>query len=220
MRLNQQRTGQVFVKNFDTGVVETLGAELRIVKDPDGLERKGYYLDITGVGKDLPVYFSQPEVEFGKFKLPCIVVVRDEPAFAANRWPSVNQAYEQQVGPVVTIRGVTGRTGKESQEGAWPYDITYTIEGLVRLKGQAIHLLNYVLRVYKPYGSVYIVDSLGESRSYEAFVEGVSNLDEVADVTERVAGFGVTLRVEAELDLSDPYVTPVATSIQLNVERV
>jgi hypothetical protein len=43
-------------------------------------------------------------------------------------------------------------------------------------------------------------------------MEAVSSLDEVPEVTERILGAAVTLRVEAELDLKDPVVKTAVTS--------
>jgi len=65
-------------------------------------------------------------------------------------------------------------------------------------------LLDYVLRIYAPYCTVAVSDSLGDLRSYHAFMESISHLDELGEVTGRMIGFALTLRVEAELDLNDP----------------
>jgi hypothetical protein len=59
------------------------------------------------------------------------------------------------------------------------------------------------MRTYQPYCEVRIRDSIGDVRGYESFCEGPSHLDEVSEVVERVIGFALTLRVEAELDLND-----------------
>ena len=45
-------------------------------------------------------------------------------------------------------------------------------------------------------------------------------LDEVVDVSERLAGFAITLRVEAELDLSDPETSAVAQDLQVNSDTL
>ncbi len=66
--------------------------------------------------------------------------------------------------------------------------------------------MDYVLRIYQPYSRVLVTDSVGDCRDYAAFMESISHLDEVPEVTDRVLGFAVTLRVEAELDLNDPRV--------------
>lgn len=202
--VNTTRTGQVFLRNFDAGVVETLGAEIR-VREINKEKKQSYYLDIEGVGVDIPVIMASPEVVFEQQYLPSIIIRREEPSFAANRWPSIGSAYRMPTGPVVVVNGVSGQKGKEAQPFAYPYDITYAIEGIARLRNQAVRMLDKIMRVYKPYGKVKLKDSLGEMRSYEAFVEGVSNLDEVVDAAERMSGFALSLRVVGELDLVDAY---------------
>ncbi len=93
---------------------------------------------------------------------------------------------------------------------ATPYDIQYTISVLARHRGaptqrnQVNALLQSVLRTYPPYGKVDVIDSIGDRRGYEAFNEGIANLDNINEVTERQLGYAITLRVEAELDLKDP----------------
>jgi hypothetical protein len=100
----------------------------------------------------------------------------------------------------------------EQVDQAAPFDFSYTINIVARNRGapgilnQANRLLDHVLRIYQPYCRVLLKDSIGDARSYEAFMDGVSPLDEVADVTDRVIGFAVSLRIEGELDLSDPVV--------------
>jgi hypothetical protein len=105
----------------------------------------------------------------------------------------------------------------EEQQQAVPFDLTYTLQVEARyhahLLNQANSLLKYILRVYTPYCRVLVLDSLKDVRSYDAFMEGVSNLDEALDVSERKFGFAVTLRVKAELDLADPEVHRAVTSL-------
>jgi hypothetical protein len=43
-------------------------------------------------------------------------------------------------------------------------------------------------------------------------MEGVSMLDDVPQVTERVIGFSISLRVEAEYDLEAPIIQPTVSS--------
>jgi hypothetical protein len=133
----------------------------------------------------------------------------------------------------------------ETKDTGVPFDITYSIQIYARHRGkgplpkkgkptgfvdatgapaagsprnQVNAVLDYVLRRYAPYCQVLVEDSLGDSRKYSAFMEAVSHLDEVPEVTERVLGFAVTLRVEAELDLSDPVVQRAAMALTLRSE--
>ena len=57
------------------------------------------------------------------------------------------------------------------------------------------------------------MDSIGDVRTYEAFQESISPLDEVSEVVDRVIGFAVTLRVEGELDLLDPETKNTVTAL-------
>ena len=117
----------------------------------------------------------------------------------------------------------------EQMPSVVPFDITYTLSALTRHRGkgprpprddptgftgsrgsprnQVNRIFDYILRRYAPYSMVLVTDSVGDERSYSAFMEAISHLDEVPEVTERVLGFALTLRVEAVLDLNDPIVS-------------
>jgi hypothetical protein len=125
-------------------------------------------------------------------------------------------------------QAILGFDRMEQKEQAVPYDITYTISILARLRGgggvsqtnQASAILHHVLKVYQPYCLVKVFDSLGDGRTYEAFQESISHLDEVPEVTDRVVGFAVTLRVEAELDLHDPEIYNTVLSRAVGFEGI
>ena len=128
----------------------------------------------------------------------------------------------------------------ETKTTGIPFDLTYTISIYARHRGkgplpkkgvptgftgaqgsprnQVNSVLDYVLRRFPPYCQVLLVDSQGDTRRYSAFMEAISHLDEVPEVTERVLGFAVTLRVEAELDLNDPEVSRAATALTIRSE--
>jgi hypothetical protein len=74
-------------------------------------------------------------------------------------------------------------------------------------------ILRKVLGVYQAYGRVIVKDTLGDYRTYEAFREGISILDELSEVAGRMVGFAVTIRVEAEFDLVDPTTARTVTSL-------
>lgn len=197
-----------------------------------------YFLQVAGVqgrkGRDgvdvpgVPIVFAFPEDVFEKYDFPLIVVRRDDIAPATNRWHPGALQYRA---PTKTANQVavnsnpgnpdapdlTGYDYVEELQQAVPYDITYTISVFARNRGggtnQANAVLNAILRVYQPYCLVRIIDSLGDARTYEAFQESISHLDDVPEVTDRVIGFAVTLRVEAELDLNDPDTKKTVTSL-------
>jgi hypothetical protein len=226
--------GMVGLRNFDEGVVTTLGAE---VSD----EFQSYYIPSSKISPllpppglpGIPVTFSHPEDIFERYRIPAIVVRRDDIAPASQRWhPSLQVARVPLEGanPIEARRGdpldptiYAGFDQYAAQKQPYPFDITYTLSLIARHRGhgptetranraptsggspinQVNALLDYVLRIYKPYSHVVVVDSMGDSRPYFSFLEAVSHIDEVPEVTERVLGFALTLRVEAELDLYD-----------------
>ncbi len=67
-------------------------------------------------------------------------------------------------------------------------------------------MLQYLMKHYQPYTRVGVLDSLGELRYYNAFTESPSGVDIMPDITGKEANFNLTLRVEGELDLNDPFV--------------
>jgi hypothetical protein len=109
----------------------------------------------------------------------------------------------------------------ETMSQSVPFDLQYTVSILSEGRGapgaraQAETMLAHVLRIYPPYGAVYVKDSLGDQRTYSCFMDAVGMMDEVADVSDRTIGFAVTLRVEAEYDLADPVTHAVALNRKL-----
>jgi len=251
-------SGIVGLRNFDAGVVETLGAEVHEVSTGKGPHSNYYILPSATFPVEpapglpgIPVTFSHPEDIYARYRQPVIVVRRDDISPAMNRWHPGQKSWKA---PAQTARPVSvtfdpGTFGEttvhgfdryETKDTGVPFDITYSIQIFARHRGkgplpkkgvptgftgaagsprnQVNAVLDYVLRRYAPYCQVILEDSLGDKRKYSAFMEAVSHLDEVPEVTERVLGFAVTLRVEAELDLSDPVVQRAATALTLRTE--
>jgi hypothetical protein len=213
-----QRTGIVWIDDFDRGVVETLGAVVNtagdtyIVKDIDGVspppDREG-----------IPVYFAFPDDTIDTKILPSFVVRRDSISPALSRWhlglfeyrvPAPG-AHEITVKHPVTGNTIaTGFDKYEAKDQAVPFDLLYTIQIRARfrnnLRVEAQRMLRYAMVKYQPYTRVLVKDSLGDIRSYDAFMESPSAVDTKTDVANRETNFNLTLRVEAELDLNDPIV--------------
>ena len=91
---------RVKLKDFDLGVIETIGAEL-IDITVDGGTRKAYAKTVPGVttnvpgfGGKVPVFFGYPEDVYQPFKLPCYVVSRTglEPNFSRAPWYGYRRA--------------------------------------------------------------------------------------------------------------------------------
>lgn len=238
-RINgRAKTGVVGLRDFDAGIVTTLGATLETVTTPSGVQSRNYFLNIPlvkgRVGRPglpgVPIIFAFPEDVFEKYDYPLISVRRDDITPTMNRWHPGNLQYRAPAGTahqtvVNTNPGnpnapdVTYWDKVEQLQQASPYDITYTISIMARNRGglgqtnQANAILAAVLKVYQPYSLVRVVDSIGDTRSYSVFQESISHLDEVSEVADRVIGFAVTLRVEAELDLLEPELHNTVTNL-------
>lgn len=219
-----QRTGIVTLRDFDRGVVETMRAE--VVND-------NYFIKISGVDPapgqpGVPVTFAYPEDVYERWKLPAIVLSRDDISPAMQRWhPGALQYSAPAYGArEVTIGGKVDFSARETMAQAIPLDISYTITILTTGRGapgsraQAGRMLDHVFRIFPPYCAVYVKDSLGDQRSYSAFTDAVGMLDEVADISDRTIAFAVTLRVEAECDLADPEIHSTATGRSVKMKRL
>jgi hypothetical protein len=217
-----QITGNVFIRNFDQGIMDTLGATadpnaFNIVngqKIPDPC----YKLDVNG--QEVSVYFSQPEPVFQKKLFPFITVNRDDMSPAMSRWHGPGQL-EHKVGVsgvVVLPNGTSGYAASSMKYQAYPYDITYTISVWDRYEVTAQTILSKVLRALPPIGRILVKDSLNLLRTYEYYSEGgIANLQEVIDPVTRARGYAITLRIEAELDLLESITGNAVTGLDLSL---
>lgn len=223
--LGLAKTGFVGLRNFDQGVVETTGAFVE--EDKNGQPK--YWLkpkaplwgdkaeglpELPGV----PVVFANPEDVNQDMKFPFVLVTRAEISPAMARWSLGYQQYRAPADGAVPFtttlpngKVVNGYDRMEIVAQAIPYDITYTITIKARFRGapgqrnQVNAIFGHILRRFPPYGTIDVVDSIGDLRKYQAFNESISNLDNITEVQDRVIGFQLMVRVEAELDLNDPY---------------
>lgn len=221
-----RRNGSVFIREFDEGVVRTLGAVL--IGEPDHQE---YYLVIPNVSPPpgfpgVIVTFAHPEDVFAKNYLPAVVVRRDDITAAMRRFHLGGEAYSAPADGALPISrmipGVGTRTGWDKTEirmQAEPNDLLYTVEIFCRSRGgvsgkrEANEILRWVLSRFNAYFALEVVDDIGDFRTYDGFREGISMLDDLADVAERVIGYAVTLRIEAELDISIPSTYRTVTTV-------
>jgi hypothetical protein len=210
--------GDVDLRSFDQGFIESMGGRVNGDK---------YYITVDGVepppgDPGIPVHFMYPEDFYANFRYPAFVITRDDVAVSQQRLHPFTQKYRApaKTATYVAAQTQTGQQIKadrvEMQEYGTPYDLTYTINIYNSLRGgpgrrSANQMLTHVLKIWPVYGQVWVTDSLGVPRSYEAFNEGIVNLDDVANILERIIQFAVTIRVEAEYDLADPTVSRTAT---------
>jgi hypothetical protein len=227
--VGDQKTGDVWVRDFDTGVITTMGGQL-LGWSQDGNNQQNYIIplgDIAGLGSSdlpvdstgttapgIPITFTNPKATVENHVLPSIEVQRNgEPVLALGRWPSLGLQYKRPAdgaNPVVITKpdGTTlnGYDSYETKVMAWPYDINYTI--IIRSKYRRVTqaILKKVLRTYQPYSLVNVKDSLDEDRTYDVYLEGFSDISEFAEIGNRLAVWSVTIRVEGQIDLNDPVV--------------
>lgn len=231
-------TGDIWLTDFDRGVVETFGAVINTVGDMYVIK------DIPGVlpppptggieFEGIPVYFAFPGETIDPKILPSFVVRRDDITPAMSRWHLGNSQYRipapgsktvQVLHPITGLVMAQGPDEVEVKDQAVPFDLLYTIQIRARyrnnLKVEAMKMLKYALRQYQPYTTVFTKDSKDEVRSYNAYMEGPSALDTKPDVAGREVGFNVSLRVEAELDLNDPRVEKTLSKLgALTVNKI
>lgn len=215
-----QPTGLVDVRAFDQGVPYSMGAKSML--DP---EHPCYSLPVPfpdGSVQNVSVYFAQPEQIFKKKVYPFITISREfEPVMS--RWMNVGQL-EYKVGVAGTglmINGVSGFSTMTSKIQAFPYDFTYTISCYHRYENLVQPILAKLLKLWPPLGKLFVIDSLGLLRTYEAYMESpIVNLSEIIDSVTRLRGYALTVRVEGELDLIDtPMTLDTVTGVQLNIFR-
>jgi hypothetical protein len=218
-------TGDVVIRDFDRGVIETMGGT--IVNDDyfilvEGVVPPPYPLDYRDqalCGKQMPgipIIWASPDDRFESWVLPCLVVRRESIDPASERWPSFYQKYRAPATDATALqvtRGTqtfNGYDKYEQQQGHFPYDITYVINVLSageKPESDVQRMLLHVLRFYPPKDSlVEVRDSLGDERTYEVFSEGPVNLAEALDIVDKQAGYSVNIKVKGELDLRDPVV--------------
>lgn len=220
------RTGSVFIDDFDVGLVTTFGAVLKPIM-LDGEEVQDYAVQIPGVtGPDeydglVPVIFQEPEDVYQSGFLPHVAISRSAITPAMTRWHPAGKAYQIPAAVAQTVTAQDGSTGPSLNElkgYALPFDITYDLHMRGRLRQQANNMLRHIGRFYWAYSALYFTDSEGDERGYEAYVESVDNLDEVVEFSDRTLGFTLSIRVEGELDFSDPIVVPTMRSAGIGLD--
>jgi len=222
------RTGTVFIEDFDTGLVTTFGSVLKTITLDDE-EVQDYAVQIPGVtGPDeydglIPVIFQEPEDVYQTGYIPHIAISRSAITPAMQRWHPVGKAYQVPSKVAQTVAAQDGSEGPSLNElkgYALPFDITYDIHMRARLRLQANRMLKYMGRFIWAYGSIFFTDNEGDERGYVAYLESIDNLDELVEFSDRTLGFTMSVRVEAELDFSDPLVVPTARAFGISVENL
>lgn len=229
LSVDNARTGDVWIEDFDRGMVTSLGGAVNIVGDM-------YVVNVQNVPpppptggisfEGIPIYFALPDDTIDPKVLPSFVVRRDDITVAMSRWHPGNHQYNipapssHQVSITHPITGsviATGYDAYEAKAQAVPFDILYTIQIRARyrnnLRVEAMQMLRHTMKRFPPYTTIYVRDSEKQLRSYTAFMESPSALDTKPDVAGRETNFNISIRVEAELDLNDPVVRKSMASL-------
>lgn len=224
------KTGEVFIRNFDEGVVTTMGGFIdfpetygpEMVKILGG-NKRNYFMSVPQASElPIPVIFGNPDAVIEKQIYPSFLVMREAPVPAMGRWHSIGQKEYRipaEGSQMEVVDGVSGYSAYEEKSQDMPYDINYQIHVYARLENQSIPMLRKVMRTYKPYCMVVLKDSLGETRTYTAFQESVNDIGELIDIADRMKGYSVGIRVEGELTLSDPEVKSSVIQVISRIHR-
>lgn len=212
-RTHGSRTGFVFLRDFHAGVMKSIGATVQPAEDG----RTRYAVDIPNLpaaDRNVPAIMRTPEPSVQWNQFPRIMVGSDDVKLALERYHPISEEYriyapDTRVGPTPSlISGESDPVGPDAYEvklQAWPFDLTYTIETWHRMENWALLMIFHVMKKLPPYGKFTIEDSLKEERTYDYFYEGgPKNLTEALSMTDRGAGYALTLRVIGELDLAVP----------------
>ena len=225
------RVGDVFIENFDRGVVEhTLECFLFDSQ---------YFLDINDVTPPtfpdeyrtvnlrgermpgIPVYNVNPDTRLVDYITPCFIIRRDDLQEAPERWFSLYNKYRAPAPGAdevsVDFRGETidGYDKYEQQLASFPYDITYQISCISsgrKAEVDAHKMIKFIMKKFRPkICRVKVVDSFGNVRYYNAESNGPQSLQESLDIVDRQSGFTYNVKVDGELDLADRVVEKAVT---------
>lgn len=247
MVVNTNRVCDIYIDNFDMGIAYTLGAEqigpmyflmidkipikpnIMPISPPLYTEDHGIPSQVGQRMPGIPIIWKNPHDKFVRYVLPCIRISREDPPPALERWPSLHLKYKvpapgaQPVTVTYGNREIQGYSKYEQQNGTFPFDIPYTIT--IETSGQsalqhALMVLRYAQKIFKPYSVLSLIDDEGNLRKYNMFVEGPNDLGNVADIADRTAIFALSVRVQGELDLSDPQILDkMVQKVAVKVER-
>lgn len=230
-RRNGQRfNGRVSIRDYDQGIIESLGAEI-VENLEDENHDPGYYVKIPGVlggpnsprSRDsekllmVPVKFALPEETLITYEVPIILITPESMQPAYERWHPGTIVYrtKSKTADTVTINGKTGFTEVEEIQQTVPYDLIYSIQALAVNRGgltgmsasNAIFAIKYYIQSkFPPACAIFVTDSIGDQRSYDAICESMTRVDSSSETGRRMMGFSFTLRIlGVDDDIHQPY---------------
>lgn len=218
-----ERTGHVDLVDWDLAVLKQTGALLDTTKNEWYLPLSFYVNDpIVGpvaIERALVVY-KRPEPTQVAHAVPQVAILRDDidPDERRLQSPTVQYRLPAPGATPVSVGGMLGFSAYETKEKEDPYILTYTIEVWARYKHVAQFLLQKMMRAFPIRGVLTVIAgeesgrNVENERKYLFFQEGIADLTEINSMVERIPGFSLTIRVEAELTLGrEPYTVPAFT---------
>ena len=205
--------GTLAFRDWDRGVFGTLEAEVAQYT-VDATLRNIYVLNVPGVdsglaelGGRVPMKFANPEDSFSHYRLPAVLVRRNDmqPAFQRKPWYGISARAPSPDAVEITLsNGQKGWSKYREQWRAVPWDINYDVVVMGRLQNEVDLMLTYVLRHFRPPGFVFkVIDSKGDVRKYDAQEVSVSSASELADIADRTIAWSVAFTALGEVDLED-----------------
>lgn len=215
------KTGHVDWLDWDKAIALGFGAQHDPTKNEWFLPIAPLYIEDPQKGpveitKAL-VVTKRPEPTQIEFNLPEIAIVCDDliPDPSRLQSPTVQYRVPCEGAYPVSVGGMLGWSSYETKDKERPVDLVYTIECWARYRTVAKMLLQMIMAAYPIKGSVNVTDSLGNVRTYLVTQEGTADLTEVNSLVDRVCGYSLTIRAEAELTLDKtPTCEPAFTGDQ------
>jgi len=220
------RTGDIRLRDFDTGIMGLVGATLRNVSG----FKSAYWAPIQDIefekgANQVRCLFVPAEQVIKKYILPSIVVRRPSMPLGTTRMHSGGRQYRtpaKNASPVIIDRGggytAEGYTAYESKLPAVPYDFNYEIQAISRYENDASLIFNYLLYKIKNRCIVTVTDSIGDERKYPGYTEDILHIGEIQDVLQKRFMVSFMIVVQGQLDQNLPTTSPACQDTQFNME--
>lgn len=218
-----ERTGHVDFADWDLAVTRKTGAILDEEQNEWYLPLN-FYIEDPSKGpvaiKRALVLYKRPEPTQVKHEVPEIAILRADvdPDERRLTSPTVQYRLPAPGATPVSINGYVGFDSYETKDKEWPYTLTYTIECWSRYRTVAQFLIQKMMAAFPMRGTLELLATeeadrdVENIRTYLFFAEGITDLTEVNSMVERIPGFSLTIRIEAELTLDrTPTIEPVFT---------
>lgn len=218
------RTGHVDLIDYDLAVTRQTGAILDTEQNEWYLPLS-FYIEDPAIGpvaiERALVVYKRPEPTQVQHEVPQIAIIRDDIDPDPTRLYSPTVQYRLPAPGATPVsaycaplgRDIIGYDCYETKDKEVPYNLTYTIECWSRYRVPAQTLLQMMMKRFPLRGTLTVTatEEAGRNvtcdRTYLFFQEGIADLTEVNSMVERIPGFALTIRVEAELTLEKEPIT-------------